>query len=66
MLLQVGILPLQLALLTEQSLKPLLKLALKDRRQFLQKLAQAAGLSEGGAQLPLEMPQGGRGGRRGL
>jgi hypothetical protein len=65
MALQQGILLLELPLLAEQGLKPLLKLALKDGRQFLQKLPQAAGFSVCRRQLPLKAPQGWRRGRRG-
>jgi len=63
--LQQGILLLELPLFAEQGLKPLLKLALKDGRQFLQKLPQAAGFSVCRRQLPLKASQGWRRGRRG-
>jgi hypothetical protein len=64
--LEEGILPLQLALLAEESLEPLPKLAFQDGGQFFQQFSQAAGFGVCGLQLPLEAAQGGRGrGRRG-
>jgi hypothetical protein len=44
MLLQAFILKLQLALLQQEGLKPLLKLALQNGGQLLQEFPQAAGL----------------------
>jgi hypothetical protein len=54
MLLQACILQLQLTLLQQEGLKPLLKLPLENGGQLLQEFPQAAGLGEGHRQFPLE------------
>jgi hypothetical protein len=68
--LQQGIVELQLALLGQQGPQAELKLALQDRGQLLQQLVEAEGFGPGGLQIPLQAPQGGRwrgfGGRLGV
>ena len=58
---RAGVVLLQLTMLQEEGLKPLLKLALEDGGQLLQQLPQAASFRVGGGQLPLQAAQGGGG-----
>jgi hypothetical protein len=57
--LEQGVVLLQLPLVRQDPAQALVKLALKDGRQLLEELMEAAGLGLGGLQIPLQTAQGG-------